>query len=153
MTMPFNDLREFIDAARALGQVKEIHGAHWNLEIGALTELFAFKEPSPLVLFDQIPDHNISFRVASNLINTPARSGLTVGMPADAAPIELVARWKELLKNVRPIPPRVLSNGPILENVKTGDEIDMTIFPTPHWHELDGGRYIGTADCVITGEP
>src|SRR5437867_1388287 len=29
----------------------------------------------------------------------------------------------------------------------------MTIFPTPHWHELDGGRYIGTADCVITAEP
>ena len=153
MTMPFNDLREFIDAARALGQVKEIHGAHWNLEIGALTELFAFKEPSPLVLFDRIPDHNPNFRVAANLINTPARSGLTVGMPADAAPIELVARWKELLKEVRPIPPRVLSSGPILENVKTGDEIDMTIFPTPHWHELDGGRYIGTADCVITGEP
>ena len=151
--MPFNDLREFIDAARALGQVKEIHGAHWNLEIGALTELFAFKEPSPLVLFDRIPDHNPNFRVAANLINTPTRSGLTVGMPADAAPIELVARWKELLKEVRPIPPRVLSSGPILENVKTGDEIDMTIFPTPHWHELDGGRYIGTADCVITGEP
>ena len=76
MTMPFNDLREFIDAARALGQVKEIHGAHWNLEIGALTELFAFKEPSPLVLFDQIPDHNPNFRVAANLINTPTRSGL-----------------------------------------------------------------------------
>ena len=71
MTMPFNDLREFIDAARALGQVKEIHGAHWNLEIGALTELFAFKEPSPLVLFDRIPDHNPNFRVAANLINTP----------------------------------------------------------------------------------
>ena len=54
--MPFNDLREFIDAAQKLGQVKEIHGAHWNLEIGALTEMFAFKEPSPMVLFDQIPD-------------------------------------------------------------------------------------------------
>ena len=81
--MPFNDLREFIDAARKLGQVKEIHGAHWNLEIGALTELFAFKEPSPLVLFDRIPDHAPNFRVASNLINTPARSGLTVGMPTD----------------------------------------------------------------------
>ena len=53
--MPFNDLREFIDAAQKLGQVKEIHGAHWNLEIGALTEMFAFKEPSPMVLFDQIP--------------------------------------------------------------------------------------------------
>src|SRR4026209_2723260 len=74
-------------------------------------------------------------------------------MPADAKPIELIAKWKELLKGVKPIPPRVVSNGPILENVKTGAEIDMTIFPATHWHELDGGRYIGTADCVITGEP
>ena len=151
--MPFNDLREFIDAAQKLGQVKEIHGAHWNLEIGALTEMFAFKEPSPMVLFDQIPDYPANFRVVSNIVSNPVRSGLTVGMAADATPIELVARWKELLKAVKPIPPRVVSTGPILENVKTGDDIDMTIFPTPHWHELDGGRYIGTADCVITGEP
>jgi 4-hydroxy-3-polyprenylbenzoate decarboxylase len=151
--MPFNDLREFIDAARNIGQVKEIHGAHWDLEIGALTELFAFKEPSPLVLFDRIPDHATNFRVAANLINTPSRSGLTVGMPADAKPMELIAKWKELLKGVRPIPPRVVESGPILDNVKSGADVDMSIFPTPHWHELDGGRYIGTADCVITGEP
>jgi UbiD family decarboxylase len=94
--MPFDDLREFIAAARDIGQVKEIHGADWNLEIGALTEMFAFKEPSPLVLFDQIPGYPAKFRVAANLINTPARSGMTVGMPANAKPIELIARWKEL---------------------------------------------------------
>src|SRR5213594_2537766 len=151
--MPFNDLREFIDAARKLDQVKDIHGAHWNLEIGALTEIFAFKEPSPLVVFDQIPDHGPNFRVASNLITNPVRSGLTVGMAADARPIELVARWKELLKSVKPIPPRTVPSGPVLENVRTGADIDMTIFPAPQWHELDGGRYIGTADCVITAEP
>ena len=152
-TMPFNDLREFIDAAREIGQVKEIHGAAWNLEIGALTEMFAFKEPSPLVLFDQVPGYPANFRVAANLINTPARSGLTVGMPADAKAIELVARWKELLKGVRPIAPRLVSAAPILENVRSGDDVDMMMFPAPQWHELDGGRYIGTADCVITREP
>ncbi len=151
--MPINDLREFIDAARKLGEVKDIHGAHWELEIGALTELFAFKEPSPLVLFDQVPGYAPNFRVAANLINTPSRSSLTVGMPPNARPIELIAKWKELLKGVKPVPPRVVTSGPILENVKTGADVDMTIFPTPHWHELDGGRYIGTADCVITGEP
>jgi UbiD family decarboxylase len=151
--MAFNDLREFIDTARELGQVKDIHGAHWDLEIGALTEMFAFKENSPLVLFDQIPGYPRGYRVASNLISNPVRSGLTVGMPADATPIDLVARWKELLKGVKPIPPRTVSSGPILENVKTGADIDMTVFPAPRWHELDGGRYIGTADCVITGEP
>jgi len=132
--MPFNDLREFIAAARELGQVKEIHGADWNLEIGALTEMFAFKEPSPMVLFDQIPGYPANFRVVSNIVSNPTRSGLTVGMAADATPLELVARWRELLKSVKPIPPRVVSNGPILENVKTGDDVDMTIFPAPHWH-------------------
>ena len=108
--MPFNDLREFIDAARELGQVKEIHGAHWNLEIGALTEMFAFKEPSPLVLFDQIPGYPAHFRVASNLISNPVRSGLTVGMPADAS-----ASIEEALTAIGTLgfdpPPRILMTG------------------------------------------
>ena len=43
--MPFNDLREFIEAARSIGDLKEIHGAHWDLEIGALTEVFVSREP------------------------------------------------------------------------------------------------------------
>ena len=42
--MPFNDLREFIEAAREIGDLKEIHGAHWDLEIGALTEIFASRD-------------------------------------------------------------------------------------------------------------
>jgi UbiD family decarboxylase len=151
--MPFNDLREFIAAARAIGQVKEIHGAHWDLEIGALTEMFAYREIPPLLLFDRIPDHSPKLRVASNLINHPARSGLCVGMPPDVSKIETVRKWRELLKGVTPIPPRTVTDGPVLENRRTGDEIDMTLFPTPRWHELDGGRYIGTACCVITGDP
>ena len=115
--------------------------------------MFAFKEPSPLVLFDQIPGYPPNFRVASNLISTPSRSSLTVGMPADARPIELDRQMERTAQRRKAVPPRVVSTGPILENVKSGADVDMTIFPTPHWHELDGGRYIGTADCVITGEP
>ena len=72
--MPINDLREFIDAARKLGEVKDIHGAHWELEIGALTELFAFKEPSPLVLFDQVPGYASNFPVAELYRNCFTRS-------------------------------------------------------------------------------
>ena len=29
----------------------------------------------------------------------------------------------------------------------------MLQFPVPRWHELDGGRYIGTDDLVITRDP
>ena len=72
--MAFNDLREFIDGAKRLGDVKEIHGAHWDLEIGALTEIFAGRQNSPLLLFDRIPGHPPNYRVASNLLIHPRRS-------------------------------------------------------------------------------
>jgi 4-hydroxy-3-polyprenylbenzoate decarboxylase len=151
--MPFNDLREFIAAARAIGDVKEIHGAHWDLEIGALTEIFACRDDFPLLLFDQIPDHAPSYRVASNLINHPRRNALGIGMPPDLSKKEMVWRWKKLLLDLKLVPPRVVSDGPLLQNVRTGEQVDMTIFPAPRWHELDGGRYLGTACCVITSEP
>jgi len=39
------------------------------------------------------------------------------------------------------------------ENVHTGDEVNLWEFPVPKWHELDGGRYIGTSDVVIVKDP
>ncbi|TAJ77563.1 UbiD family decarboxylase, partial [bacterium] len=30
---------------------------------------------------------------------------------------------------------------------------DLLSFPVPRWHELDGGRYIGTDDLVVTRDP
>jgi hypothetical protein len=30
-----------------------------------------------------------------------------------------------------------------------GDEVDVTIFPAPKWHEKDGGRYVGTGTYSI----
>ncbi|OGQ83353.1 MAG: hypothetical protein A3F90_07965 [Deltaproteobacteria bacterium RIFCSPLOWO2_12_FULL_60_19] len=151
--MAFNDLREFINAARAIGDLKEIHGAHWDLEIGALTEVFVSREPSPLLLFDQIPGYPPSYRVASNLISHPRRAALVSGMPTDIPRTEMVRRWKQILKELQPIPPRFVSTGPLYENVRNGTAIDMRAFPVPKWHELDGGRYLGTACCVITADP
>jgi UbiD family decarboxylase len=151
--MAFNDLREFIDAARAIGDVKEIHGAAWDLEIGALTEIFAGRDNHPLLLFDKIPGYPASYRVASNLINHPRRMALATGMSPELSKTEMVQRWRKVLSDLRPVPPKFVSNGPVLENVRSGNEVDVTVFPAPRWHELDGGRYLGTACCVITAEP
>lgn len=151
--MPFNDFREFIGAVRESGDVKEIHGAHWDLEIGALTEILASRDDFPLLLFDRIPGYPPSYRVASNLINHPRRLALAAGLSPGLSRPEMVRQWKELLKTLRPLPPEVVRGGPLLENVRTGSAVDMAIFPAPRWHELDGGRYIGTACCVITKDP
>ena len=53
----------------------------------------------------------------------------------------------------KPLPPRVVKDGPILENVSNGDAVDVLKFPVPRHHELDTARFIGTADCVITKDP
>ena len=39
------------------------------------------------------------------------------------------------------------------QNTLTGDQIDLTQLPIPRHWPLDGGRYAGTADCVITRDP
>jgi UbiD family decarboxylase len=127
--MAFNDLREFIEAARKLGDVEEIHGATWDLEIGALTELSANRADHKLLLFDEIPGHQPSYRVASNLVNHPRRIALASGMPTDLPKTEMVLRWRKSLQSLKPIPPKVVGEGPILQNSKSGADIDMTLFP------------------------
>ena len=151
--MAFNDLREFIQGARGLDDVKEIHGAGWDLEIGALVEIFSFRENFPLLLFDRVPGYPASYRIAANLINHPRRSALAAGLDPRLSRRELVWQWKDLLGKLQPIPPRIVKQGPLFENARDEKSLDMTIFPTPRWHELDGGRYLGTACCVITAEP
>ena len=51
------------------------------------------------------------------------------------------------------IPPRVVSSGPVLENIWRDDEVDICKFPAPFVHELDGGRYISTEDLVVMRDP
>jgi 4-hydroxy-3-polyprenylbenzoate decarboxylase len=40
-----------------------------------------------------------------------------------------------------------------MENVLRGDAIDLEKFPAPLWHEDDGGRFMGTADLILTRDP
>lgn len=53
----------------------------------------------------------------------------------------------------KPIPPVEVSDGPILENVQEGDQVDLSIFPIPKWHPQDGGPYAGTYCAVIQRDP
>jgi len=150
--MPFRDLRGFIEAARRVGELKAIHRAHWDLEIGCLSELMA-ERAGPMLLFDEIPGYPTGFRVLSNFLSTPKRFALAAGIPLDATRLEMLRIWKDKLKNLRLIPPRYSKDGPVAENVLRGDQINVEMFPAPRWHQHDGGRYIGTADMVIVKDP
>ena len=66
MPKVFNDLREFIREAEALGEYRLIEGADCDLEIGAIAEWQARYE-APLLLFDKIKGHEPGYRVVCNL--------------------------------------------------------------------------------------
>jgi len=55
------------------------------------------------------------------------------------------AQWQAAASR---FPATVVKNGPALEHVDR--EVDVLKFPAPLWHELDGGRYIGTGCSVVT---
>jgi len=57
------------------------------------------------------------------------------------------------MKDAPTIPPREVNGGPLLENTYQGKDIDLLKIPTPKWHELDGGHYMGTACMVIMKDP
>ena len=59
------DLRAWLDDARALGELTDVSGADWNLELGAISELNVKKERSAALLFDDIPGYPSGHRVGT----------------------------------------------------------------------------------------
>src|SRR5574341_152118 len=150
----FDDLRQFIAACREHDRVEDIDGADWYEEIGALTEAVAELIPNaPLLLFDKIKGYPPGFRVLSLLITSPERVALSLGLPLGLPKLRLVRLATEKIANAKPIPPEVVDVAPVMENVMTGEDVDLWKFPIPHYHAGDGGRYIGTGDNVINRDP
>ncbi|MFC1869736.1 UbiD family decarboxylase [Chloroflexota bacterium] len=150
--MKFDSLREFIDACEGFGELKRIDGADWNLEIGALSEMLAEKR-GPALLFDHIKDYPAGFRVFTNAFTTLKRTALVHGLDPELSAIDMLKAYRERLRNFKPVPPVEVKTGPIKENILLGKDADLYKLPTPFWHELDGGRFLGTASCVITRDP
>jgi len=146
------DLRSYIRQLKDVGLLAEIHGADWNLEIGALTELSAEKA-GPALLFDRIKGYPEGYRVLTNFLNNPKLLRAALGYPPDMPMLSLLRSVKEKFARLDPVPPKEVATGPVLENIQEGDQIDLFSFPAPKWHELDGGRYLGTGDMVVNEDP
>jgi 4-hydroxy-3-polyprenylbenzoate decarboxylase len=136
-----------------LGEVREVNGLNWQEEIGMAAEVVLHDEHAPAVLFGEVPGSLPGSRVLVNFFGG-LRQRMTLGFPTDLNKIELSEAFREhYISNLKRIPPRIVKDGPIFENIIKGDDIDITRFPTPKWHEEDGGRYIGTGSFNVTRDP
>ncbi len=150
--MKFDSLRGFIEGLEGIGELQRVEGAHWDLEIGAITELNGERN-GPALLFDRIGDYPPGYRVLCNSLSSLKRTALVLGLQGDSKPMQMLREWRERLRDFSPIPSIEVKEGPVKQNVHTGTEVDLFEFPAPKWHELDGGRYLGTGGGVITRDP
>ncbi len=152
-SLGYKDLRGYLEAVDTLGELRRVAGADWDLELGAITEVAARAANPKVVLFDQIKGYPKGFRVVTNAVCSAATTALAFGLNPKLNGLDLIREWKQKLGRQKPIKPIEVSDGPVLENVDRGAQIDLLKFPTPRWHEEDGGRYIGTGCMVIMEDP
>ncbi len=150
--MSYRDLRDWLTQVEELGELKTIQKADWDVEIGVITEI-VMNRHGPALLFDQITGHPAGYRIVANALGGPKRLACTLGLPTDRDIKKLLALWQEKKRTLRPLPPTVVKDGPVMENVFRGKDVDLLKFPTPKWYEHDGGRYIGTGSVDITRDP
>lgn len=150
------DLRDFLGAIKSHGELKTIKGANWDVEMGSLVELIyrEGKNPKPAVLFDEIPGYPKDYQTLFGVLGSTWRIARALGLEDDKVePMNVADNWYKKSKDLTPIPPKYVSSGPVLKNVLTGDNVDSLKFPVPRFHELDRGRYFGTAHAVIQRDP
>lgn len=150
--LQYDSLREFIALAEQLGETRVIRGASWDLELACINQLIA-EQRGPLLVFDDIPDHPAGFRVATNTLASLSRTRLALGIDHPAGALEVLDHWRHVLRDSQPISTVEATQPAILQNRLTGDNVDLSLFPTPRWHPVDGGRYMNTGGIVITRDP
>lgn len=158
-----HDLRDWLRAVEAIGGLRRISQEVDPVEeMSAITYMVGKEIDSPALLFDNIKGHPGGVRALFNLLSSSNnRIALTLGLEPNRPVLELIQEGRERLS--RRIPPVQIEadQAPVNEIVLRGDDIDLTKLPAPkHW-PLDGGgqpgedvgRYLGTADAVLTRDP
>ena len=151
-----NDIREFIKILESQDQLRRVKTeVNWNLEIGAITRRnMDLKRPA--ILFEKIKDYPKGFRILASPFGPTkpvlqGRVALALGEHKSTSPLELIDIVQERIK--KPIKPKIVNDGLCKENIVKGKDVDVLRFPNPLISNIDGGRYIGTWNVVVTKDP
>ena len=152
----YRGLRQWLEKVEGMGELLKVDGASWDAEMGAITHMLTEKSggTAPAILFDNVPGYPSGFRTLYGELSSINRIALTLGLPLEhERKVDVVKQYHDRMRNLKPIAPRWVNDGPILQNVLEGDAVDVLKFPVPRHHEADNARFIGTADCVMTQDP
>src|SRR5262249_997689 len=121
----YDDLRQWLEEARKLGEVKDVSGLTWQQDIGMVAGM-VHDEGAPCFVFGEVPGTIKGSRVLVNFFGGK-RKNMTLGFPADLGKIELSEGFRtNFIGPMTRIAPKYVDDGPIFENMMTGDDVDVT---------------------------
>ena len=142
-------LRPFIETLESFGELKRVKAlVNWKHEVGAIMHEVN-RQKGPAILFENVKDHQVPLLVGA--LSTRQRIALSLGLPPDKPLQQIIREYKKRV--AVPIEPKIVSKGPCKEKIWHADKVDLLVFPAPWWHEMDGGRYIGTLHSVVCKDP
>ena len=136
--MPYRDLREFLAALEAAGDLVHVtRPVETRFEIAAGIRKMS-DTGGPTLWFEDVVGHDMP--VVGAVFTT--RSKALLALEADS-PEEGNAKFSHGLRN--PIEPRLVGAGECQQVVHEGDDIDLYSLPMPVYSEKDGGPYVTVA--------
>ena len=148
-----SDLDIWLQKAEAMGELKRITAeVDPDLEMATIAYLVG-SEKSPALLFENIKGHP-GQRALYNMVGCNlSRFCLMIGeKPVDHALEAVKLLQQKMGRKAKPkevAPEQAICS----QNILTGDAIDIRKFPAQRMWPLDGGKYLGTNDAVITSCP
>jgi 4-hydroxy-3-polyprenylbenzoate decarboxylase len=156
---PLLDLRAYVAALEALGEVQEIsREVELDLEVGAVIRR-CYETGSPAPLFTRLHGAAPGFRILGAPAGISRKPGHRLARVALSLDMEPYSTAQDILNRLtsahgqRPVPATVVEDAPCFENVFLGDDIDITTLPAPLLHQGDGGRYLNTYGCIVAQTP
>ena len=153
----FGDLRGWIDALRAAGELHEIDAeVDWNIELGTIMRL-AQGPGTGRALCSTTSRTTTSRtsrcrRIFGSALNNNRRIAMMLGLPPDTHARELVKIGRTILQESIAAAHR--QGRPLQgERHHRQGRRSRRISRSPHWNRLDGGRYLITYAGVVTKDP
>ncbi|MCC6472707.1 MAG: UbiD family decarboxylase [Burkholderiales bacterium] len=147
-------LGDWLQLVDSIGELKRVKASvDPDLEMATITYLAGKVSGGPTLLFENIkgyPGGRLLFNPFGSSLN---RLALAIREAPGSDAIELTRTLGEKMK--KRIAPQMIEarDAPVNKNIDRGDRADLTRFPAPRMWPLDGGKYIGTADAVVTVDP
>ena len=129
--MKFVDQREWIAALDEHGELARVKvPVEWTGEIGAICRR-VLNEQGPALLLENVVGHERSWctKLFTGSLGTAARVSLAMTGRKDVPRRELSEIFLRALRSG--IPPTVVPTGPVKENIRRGDQVDLSEIPVP----------------------